>query len=138
MRFDQKDANGDYFILSRAENHGITPRDEYLRVMNLLFNTYSRQMEPKIENIAQSLPIEQLEVKDPATGKGLSYDEAERDERLKRWAETAYRATVRAHACDVLRSYLPAATLTNVGLFWRGASVRISPEQNLFARIERS
>jgi len=27
---------------------------------------------------------------------------------------------VRAHACDVLRSYLPAATLTNVGLFGVG------------------
>jgi thymidylate synthase ThyX len=39
---------------------------------------------------------------------------------LKRWAETAYRATVRAHACDVLRSYLPAATLTNVGMFGVG------------------
>ena len=73
-----------------------------------------------LENIAQSLPIEQLEVRDPTTGKGLSYDEAKRDERLKRWAETAYRATVRAHACDVLRSYLPAATLTNVGLFGVG------------------
>jgi thymidylate synthase ThyX len=39
---------------------------------------------------------------------------------LKRWAETAYRATVRAQACDVLRSYLPAATLTNVGMFGAG------------------
>ena len=36
----------------------------------------------------------------------------------KTLGETAYRATVRAHACDVLRSYLPAATLTeNVGIF---------------------
>jgi hypothetical protein len=31
-----------------------------------------------------------------------------------------YRATVRAQAYDVLRSYLPAATLTNVGLFGVG------------------
>jgi thymidylate synthase ThyX len=50
----------------------------------------------------------------------MSYAEAKRDERLGRWAETAYRATVRAQACDVLRSYLPAATLTNVGLFGVG------------------
>src|SRR5262249_62187133 len=46
--------------------------------------------------------------------------EAKRDERIGRWAETACRATVRAQACDVLRSYLPAATLTNVGLFGVG------------------
>ena len=120
VRFDQKDANGDYLFYREPKIMASRHRDEYLRVMNLLFDTYSRQMEPMLENIAQSLPIEQLEVRDPTTGKGLSYDEAKRDERLKRWAETAYRATVRAHACDVLRSYLPAATLTNVGIFGVG------------------
>jgi thymidylate synthase ThyX len=73
-----------------------------------------------LDCIGRSLPIEQLEVRDPTSGKELSYEEAKRDERLKRWAETAYRATVRAHACDVLRSYLPAATLTNVGMFGVG------------------
>ena len=80
-------------------------RDAYLEVMNLLFETYSRQMEPMLEFVAQSLPIEQLEVRDPGSGKALSYEEAKKDDRLRRWAESAYRATVRAHACDVLRSY---------------------------------
>ena len=120
VRFDQEDANGDYLFYREPKIMASRHRDEYVRVMNLLFETYSRQMEPMLENIARSLPIEQLEVRDPTTGKGLSYDEAKRDERLKRWAETAYRATVRAHACDVLRSYLPAATLTNVGIFGVG------------------
>ena len=73
-----------------------------------------------LDRVAKSLPIEQVEVRDPITGKGVNYAEAKKDERLKRWAETAYRATVRAHACDVLRSYLPAATLTNVGMFGVG------------------
>ncbi len=120
VRFDQKDANGDYLFYREPKIMASRHRAEYLRVMNLLFDTYSRQMEPMLENIAQSLPIEQLEVRDPTTGKGLSYDEAKRDGRLKRWAETAYRATVRAHACDVLRSYLPAATLTNLGMYGVG------------------
>jgi thymidylate synthase ThyX len=88
--------------------------------MNLLFDTYSRQMEPMLQHVAGSLPIEQVEVRDPVSGKSLSYREAAKDARLRRWAETAYRATVRAHACDVLRSYLPAATLTNVGMFGVG------------------
>ena len=39
---------------------------------------------------------------------------------MNRWAEPPYRATVRAQACDILRSYLPAATLTNVGMFGVG------------------
>jgi thymidylate synthase ThyX len=95
-------------------------RDAYLETMKLLFDTYSRQMEPMLASIAKALPIEQLEVRDPATGKALAYADAKNDERLRRWAETAYRATVRAHACDVLRSYLPAATLTNVGMFGVG------------------
>jgi thymidylate synthase ThyX len=120
VRFDQKDANGNYLFYREPKIIASSHRDEYLEVMNLLFETYSRQMEPMIESVSKSLPIEQVEVRDPTTGNSLSYDEAKRDDKLRRWAETAYRATVRAHACDVLRGYLPAATLTNVGLFGVG------------------
>jgi thymidylate synthase ThyX len=120
VRFDQKDGEGNYLFYREPKIMASRHRDEYLRVMNLLFETYSRQMEPMLQSIGRALPIEQLEVRDPTTGKGLNYDEAKHDERLCRWAETAYRTTVRAHACDVLRAYLPAATLTNVGIFGVG------------------
>ena len=120
VRFDQKDAAGNYLFYREPKIMASRHRDSYLEVMNLLFDTYSRQMEPMLESVARSLPIEQLEVRDPTTGKALPYADAKHDDRLRRWAETAYRATVRAHACDVLRSYLPAATLTNVGMFGVG------------------
>jgi thymidylate synthase ThyX len=120
VRFDQKDAAGNYLFYREPRIMASRHRDAYLEVMNLLFDTYSKQMEPMLDHVAKSLPIEQLEVRDPVTGNGLSYGDAAKDDRLKRWAETAYRATVRAHACDVLRSYLPAATLTNVGMFGVG------------------
>jgi thymidylate synthase ThyX len=120
VRFDQKDAAGNYLFYREPKIMASPHRDAYLEVMNLLFETYSKQMEPMLECVARSLPIEQLEVRDPTTGKALPYTEAQKDQRLRRWAETAYRATVRAHACDVLRSYLPAATLTNVGMFGGG------------------
>jgi thymidylate synthase ThyX len=120
VRFDQKDAAGNYLFFREPKIMASCHRDEYLRVMNLLFDTYSRQMEPMLDHVARSLPIERLEVRDPGTGNFLSYGEAKRDERLRRWAETAYRATVRAHACDVLRGYLPAATLTNLGMYGIG------------------
>jgi thymidylate synthase ThyX len=120
VRFDQKDAAGNYSFFREPKIMASRHRDEYLRVMNLLFDTYSRQMGPMLEHVAESLPIERLEVRDPATGKFLSYDQAKRDERLHRWAEIAYRSTARAHACDVLRAYLPAATLTNVGMYGVG------------------
>jgi thymidylate synthase ThyX len=120
VRFDQKDSAGNYLFYREPKIMASRHRDAYLEVMNLLFETYSKQMEPMLDHVSKSLPIEQLEVRDPVSGKGLSYTDAAKDERLKRWAETAYRATVRAHACDVLRSYLPAATLTNVGMFGVG------------------
>jgi thymidylate synthase ThyX len=120
VRFDQKDVGGNYLFYREPKIMASRHRDAYLETMNLLFETYSRQMEPMLDHVAKSLPIEQLEVRDPSSGKSLSYSEAKKDDRLRRWAETAYRATVRAHACDVLRSYLPAATLTNVGLFGVG------------------
>jgi thymidylate synthase ThyX len=50
----------------------------------------------------------------------MTYNDAQKDEKLKKWAEIGYRSTVRAHACDVLRGYLPAATLTNAGFFGVG------------------
>jgi thymidylate synthase ThyX len=120
VRFDQKDSVGHYLFYREPKIIASKHRQAYLEVMDLLFDTYSRQMEPMLEFVARSLPIEQVEVRDPASGKSLSYEEAKRDAKLSRWAETAYRATVRAQACDVLRSYLPAATLTNVGLFGVG------------------
>lgn len=120
VRFDQKDEEGSYPFYREPRIMQSRHRAAYLEVMNLLFETYSRQIEPMIEFVKRSLPIEEVELRDPQTGKPLSYDEAQRDERLKKWAESAYRSTVRAHACDVLRGYLPAATLTNAGFFGVG------------------
>ena len=120
VRFDQKDSSGNFLFYREPKIMASRHRDAYLQVMNLLFETYSKQMEPMLASIAKALPIDQLEVRDPTSGKALPYAAAQKDDRLRRWAETAYRATVRAHACDVLRSYLPAATLTNVGMFGVG------------------
>ena len=119
VRFDQKDAAGNYLFYREPKIMASRHRDSYVEVMNLLFDTYSCQMEPML---ASSLVVADrtMEVRDPTTGKALPYGDAKHDDRLRRWAETAYRATVRAHACDVLRSYLPAATLTNVGMFGVG------------------
>jgi thymidylate synthase ThyX len=92
----------------------------YLELMERLFDTYACQMEPMIEFVKNSLPITELEFRHPRTGESLTYKEIKDDPELKIWAEKAYRSTIRAQACDVLRSYLPAATRTNVGLFGVG------------------
>lgn len=120
VRFDQKDEKGDYLFYREPKIMVSRHAEAYLEVMNLLFETYSRQIEPMIEFVRRSLPIEEIELRHPQSGEPLSYREAQRDEKLKRWAESAYRSTVRAQACDILRGYLPAATLTNAGFFGVG------------------
>jgi len=120
VRFDQKDEHGEYLFYREPKIMASPHQSAYLEALNLLFETYSRQLDPMIEFVKRSLPIEEIELRDPQTGGSLSYADAQRDEKLKQWAESAYRATVRAQACDVLRGYLPAATLTNVGLFGVG------------------
>src|SRR5262245_14987190 len=83
VRFDQKDSAGNYLYYREPKLMASKHRQSYLEVMNLLFDTYSRQMEPMLEFVAKSLPIDQLDVRDPTSGKPLSYEEAKRDERLR-------------------------------------------------------
>lgn len=120
VRFDNKDAHGEYLFYKEPRIMASPYRDNYLAVMTLLFETYATQIDPMIKFVRHSLPIESVEWKHPQTGEPLTYKEAAKDEQLRKWADTAYRATVRAQACDILRSYLPAATLTNVGIFGVG------------------
>src|SRR5687767_12591937 len=85
VRFDHKNAAGNYLFYREPKIVASRHRDAYLETMNLLFDTYSRQMEPMLQFFAKSLPIEQVEVRDPSTGRTLSYGEAQKDERLNRW-----------------------------------------------------
>jgi len=120
VRFDKKDSKGEYLFYKEphimASKHGL----RYLEVMNRLFQTYAQQMDPMINFVTRRLPITEMPFKHPQTGDALTYSDVERDAELKKWAQTAYRGTIRAHACDLLRGYLPASTKTNVGLFGVG------------------
>ena len=120
VRFDRKDSSGRHLFFVEPTLAESAHRRDYLELMELLFHTYSRQMEPMIAHVRKSVPLEETELRHPRTGDTVTYAEARKDEKLARWAETAYRSTVRAHACDILRGYLPAATRTNVGLFGVG------------------
>jgi len=122
VRFDQKDRQGDYLFYKEPRLMGSPYRQAYLDLMQLLFDTYAKQIDPMLEFIRSQLPIKAVELKHPKTGHIMTYEETTPHPELQKSAEAAYRATVRAHACDVLRSYLPAATLTNVGLFGVGQS----------------
>jgi thymidylate synthase ThyX len=120
VRFDQRDAAGN-FLWQRektllASRHGAA----FAALMDRLFATYAAQIDPMIRHIEEILPIESVEVRHPKTGEPLPWKDVERDQDLLKAARRAYGATVRAHACDVMRSYLPGATLTNLGVFATG------------------
>ncbi len=120
VRFDKKDSGGEYLFYKEPRIMASKHEASYREVMNLLFETYARQMDPMIDFITRRLPITKMPFKHPQTGGPLTYADVERDAELKKWAQTAYRGTIRAHACDLLRGYLPASTKTNVGLFGVG------------------
>jgi thymidylate synthase ThyX len=120
VRFDQKDDRGDYFFYREPKIMASSHREAYLGMMNLLFEMYSRQLDPMIEFVKRALPVDEIEVRHPQTGEAMGYREAQKDEKLRKWADTAYRSTIRTQTCDILRGYLPAATLTNVGFFGVG------------------
>ncbi|NOX72033.1 MAG: thymidylate synthase [Candidatus Micrarchaeota archaeon] len=70
--------------------------DLYVRTCDMLFDVYSELINPLKEHFRKKYP------KSPdVTGR-------------------AYESTINAKACDTLRNLLPAATLTNVGLFGNG------------------
>ncbi len=120
VRFDQRDARGDFLWFREPTLMASRHRDAYVALMDRLFSSYAAQIEPMIAHIERVLPIESVAVRHPVTGEPLDFSDVKRDAELLKAAKRAYAATVRAHACDVMRSYLPAATLTNLGIFATG------------------
>ncbi len=120
VRFDQKGADGEYRFHREPRIMASPHRDAYLSVMRLLFETYAVQLSPMTDFVANALPLSAISLRHPQTGEALAHDDLNGDPALSKWAEGAYRTTLRTHVCDLLRGYLPAATLTNVGLFGTG------------------
>ncbi len=124
VRFDRKDARGRYLFVEEpviiASPHAAEP---YRSLMTQLFDAYAAQMEPTLAYVERAMPLETMEFVHPKggpkSGEPVRYCDLT-DEADRQWADRAYRATVRAHACDLLRGYLPMATKTNVGLFGVG------------------
>lgn len=93
--FDQK-VNGEYLFYREPILMTSAYRDKYVETCNMLFETYSQLIPPMTAIIEQRFP------KDPQISK------------------TAYTAALRAKVLDCLRGLLPAATLTNMGVYGNG------------------
>ena len=86
---------------------------EYAAVCDELFETYSSEIEPTKAFVREKWPIAEFDF----NGKKIS--EMADEAGIKR-AKTAYESSVRARALDILRYYLPAATVTNIGITANG------------------
>jgi thymidylate synthase ThyX len=84
---------------------------EYKRLMNVLFSRYSDSLEPLSKILRKKFVQEK--------------DQSDR----------AYRETINAKAFDVLRAYLPAGTLTNVGFFGVGQAFEYVITKCLASRL---
>lgn len=112
-------ANGEFLFFREPGIMKSKFADDYVRVNNLLFETYSRLMEPMTAFVVDRFPLEEFEFFDSVSKASLKFPEIS-DEKLLKRARAAYNASVKAKACDALRSFLPAGTLTNVGVFGNG------------------
>jgi thymidylate synthase ThyX len=95
---------------------------EYVETLDLLFDSYARNLPRMIDHLSSQHPIQAIEFENALTGDVVRYSEI-RDEDFRKSADFAYRQSVKARACDMLRCFLPMATLTNVGVWGNGRAL---------------
>jgi thymidylate synthase ThyX len=93
--FDQK-VNGEYLFYKEPILMTSAYRDIFLQTCNMLFETYSKLISPLTTMIDEKMP---------------------KDREI---SKSAYTAALRAKVLDCLRGLLPAATLTNMGIYGNG------------------
>ncbi len=106
--FDQKDSEGRYKYLI-PEHMTSSVKTNYEQCMDRIFDTYSLMVH-KLTDHLQNTP---------------AVPTAERD--------GAWRASVRAQACDAIRPVLPVATKSTVGIFASGQAL-----ENMIMRLKSS
>ncbi len=102
---------------------------DYTAMCEELMDAYSSQIEPVKAFVREKWKIDDFDF----GGKKIAQmtDEAE----LKR-ARTAYESSVKAKALDILRYYLPAATMTNLGITANGRAFEYLISKLLSDEIE--
>jgi thymidylate synthase ThyX len=92
VRFDRPGPDGRYLYYRSPE----LEHPAYQPAMDALFGTYAELLEPLTERVRGAFPLEHGET------------------------ERAWKSATRARALDLLRGLLPAAALTNLGLYGNG------------------
>ncbi len=91
----EKKVNGEYKYLREKTIMKSEFREEYVELCDFLFQTYEELKPAMRDFIKEKFPQEEV-------------------------SDRAYKSTVKAKVCDIIRVFLPASTLTNLGLYGNG------------------
>lgn len=118
--FDQK-VNGRYRYYREPVIMKSEFADKYIEACELDFDTYHKHLDSMIKYLQEKEPIDSVTFRDSETGNEVPFGNLKNQKDIDS-AKKIYRATIRAKALDILRSLLPASTLTNVGITGNGRS----------------
>jgi len=117
--YDQKDDNGNWKYYRGAEIINSSFGKQYTETMDFIFETYASLVEPLRAHLETQKPLAEAEYDINGDGTKEKFTDLS-DEKLKKAFKQTYTFELRAKACDILRTLLPIATLTNVGVFGNG------------------
>jgi thymidylate synthase ThyX len=118
VAYDRK-VNGRYKY-HREEKVMASPyADQYIQTCDYAFDTYSKNIQPMQKFIKEIKPIEDFLFFDSLSKQEVLYGNLNSSMDIES-ARRVYESTIKAKTLDVLRSILPASTLTNLGITGNG------------------
>ena len=118
VAYDRK-VNGRYKY-HREEKVMASPyADQYIQTCDYAFDTYSKNIQPMQKFIKEIKPIEDFLFFDSLSKQEVLYGNLNSGTDIES-ARRVYESTIKAKTLDVLRSILPASTLTNLGITGNG------------------
>lgn len=116
--FDQK-VNGKYKYYREPAIMNSEFADKYIEVCELDFDTYHKHLEHMIKCVQEKEQLDSMTFRDSESGSEVPFGNLKNQKDIDS-AKRIYNATTRAKALDILRSLLPASTITNVGITGNG------------------
>jgi thymidylate synthase ThyX len=118
VAYDRK-VNGQYKY-HREEKVMASPyADQYIQTCDYAFDTYSKNIQPMQKFIKEIKPIEDFLFFDSLSKQEVLFGNLNSSTDIES-ARRVYESTIKAKTLDVLRSILPASTLTNLGITGNG------------------
>ncbi|MBE43675.1 MAG: thymidylate synthase [Thaumarchaeota archaeon] len=118
VAFDQK-VNGKYKYYREPIIMNSESADKYIEACELDFDTYHKHLDSMIKYVQEKESIDSMKFMDSESRIEIIFGKLRNQNDIDS-AKKIYNATTRAKALDILRSLLPASTLTNVGITGNG------------------